>query len=194
MYILLLLLLLPLSLPLPLPLLLLPSPPSSSSSPSLSPFPSSSSSSPSPPSSSSSPGSPDCSFLLSVLPESPSHMLGRLVFEQSIKPHHLEGLMGEFPHLQIVEVLVKCCCPHVPSSAVLPVVTRMPRPPRPAVVALNECGVGGGAAGINTCGLACDLLSKLITLLKGSVKSVGGSTCVCNVYLHVLCTHCIVVL
>lgn len=26
-------------------------------------------------------------------------------------------MMGDFPHLRIVEVLVKCCCPWIPSQA-----------------------------------------------------------------------------
>ena len=44
-------------------------------------------------------------------------MLGRLIFEKGIHPQKLEGLMGDFPHLRIVEILIKCCCPQLPSAA-----------------------------------------------------------------------------
>ena len=58
------------------------------------------------------------SLILSVLKESPSQTLGRLIFEKGVHPHKLEGLMGDFPHLRIVEVLVKCCCPQIASHAI----------------------------------------------------------------------------
>ncbi len=48
-------------------------------------------------------------------------MLGWLMFDKSIKPQRLERVMSDvmpqFPQLRIVEVLVKCCCPRLPSSA-----------------------------------------------------------------------------
>lgn len=61
-------------------------------------------------------GPTKASLLLTLLQESPSEVLGRLVFEQGISPQRLEGLMYDFSHLRIVEVLVKCCCPRLPST------------------------------------------------------------------------------
>ena len=58
-------------------------------------------------------------LLVSVLREGPSQLLGWLVFEQGIQPHRLEAVMGDFPQLSIVGVLVKCCCPPLPSNAAL---------------------------------------------------------------------------
>ena len=56
-------------------------------------------------------------LIMSVLREGPSQLLGWLVFEQGIQPHRLEAMMGDFPQLRIVDVLVKCCCPPLPSNA-----------------------------------------------------------------------------
>ena len=56
-------------------------------------------------------------LLISVLREGPSHLLGWLVFEQGIQPQRLETMMADFPQLRIVDVLVKCCCPQLPSNA-----------------------------------------------------------------------------
>ena len=56
-------------------------------------------------------------LIVSVLREGPSQLLGWLVFEQGIQPHRLEAMMGDFPQLRIVDVLVKCCCPPLPSNA-----------------------------------------------------------------------------
>ena len=61
----------------------------------------------------------ESSLLLAVLRERPAHLLGRLVFELGIHPHKLELLMGDFPHLHIIEALVKCCCPQLPSAAMV---------------------------------------------------------------------------
>lgn len=58
-------------------------------------------------------------LLISVLHEGPSQLLGRLVFEQGIQPQRLEAMMGDFPQLRIVDVLVKCCSPKLPSNAVI---------------------------------------------------------------------------
>jgi hypothetical protein len=58
-------------------------------------------------------------LIVSVLREGPSQLLGWLVFEQGIQPHRLEAVMGDFPQLSIVDVLVKCCCPPLPSNAAL---------------------------------------------------------------------------
>lgn len=58
-------------------------------------------------------------LIVSVLREGPSQLLGWLVFEQGIQPHRLEAMMGDFPQLRIVDVLVKCCCPPLPSNAAL---------------------------------------------------------------------------
>lgn len=58
-------------------------------------------------------------LLVSVLREGPSQLLGWLVFEQGIQLHRLEAVMGDFPQLSIVDVLVKCCCPPLPSNAAL---------------------------------------------------------------------------
>ena len=58
-------------------------------------------------------------LVVSVLREGPSQLLGWLVFEQGIHPQHLEAMMGDFPQLRIVDVLVKCCCPKLPSNAVI---------------------------------------------------------------------------
>lgn len=55
-------------------------------------------------------------LLISVLREGPSQLLGWLVFEQGILPQRLEAMMGDFPQLRIVDVLVKCCCPTLPSN------------------------------------------------------------------------------
>ena len=57
------------------------------------------------------------SLVISVLKESPSRTLGRLIFERGLHPQKLEAMMGDFPHLRIVEVLVKCCCPLLPAQA-----------------------------------------------------------------------------
>lgn len=57
------------------------------------------------------------SLAMSVLSESPSSTLGQLIFEKGVHPQRLEGLMGDFPHLRIVEVLIKCCCPQLSSLA-----------------------------------------------------------------------------
>jgi zinc finger FYVE domain-containing protein 26 len=56
------------------------------------------------------------SQLLCVLKESPIELIGRLVFEKSISPQRLEKFMSDLPHLKIVEVIVKCCCPSIPST------------------------------------------------------------------------------
>ena len=58
-------------------------------------------------------------LIVSVLRDGPSQLLGWLVFEQGVKPHRLETMMGDFPQLRIVDVLVKCCCPQLPSNAAL---------------------------------------------------------------------------
>lgn len=58
-------------------------------------------------------------LLVSVLREGPSQLLGWLVFEQGIHPQHLEAMMGDFPQLRTVDVLVKCCSPRLPSNAVI---------------------------------------------------------------------------
>ena len=64
----------------------------------------------------------ESSLLISILQESPSKLLGRLVFELGIQPHRLEQLMVDFPHMQMMEVLVRCCCPAIPSkTATIPV-------------------------------------------------------------------------
>ncbi len=55
------------------------------------------------------------SLVLSVMNETPYRMLGRLIFEKDIPPKKLESMMGDFPHLPIVAVLTKCCCPDVSS-------------------------------------------------------------------------------
>lgn len=56
------------------------------------------------------------SLVLSVMRERPYQTLGRLIFERGILPQKLEGMMIDFPHLRIVEVLVKCCCPLLPGK------------------------------------------------------------------------------
>ena len=56
-------------------------------------------------------------LIVSVLREGPSQLLGWLVFEQGIQPQRLEAMMGDFPQLRIIDVLVKCCCPPLPSNA-----------------------------------------------------------------------------
>ena len=58
-------------------------------------------------------------LIVSVLREGPSQLLGWLVFEQGIQPLRLEAMMGDFPQLRIVDVLVKCCCPQLPSNAAI---------------------------------------------------------------------------
>lgn len=62
-------------------------------------------------------GPTKASLLVTLLNESPSEVLGRLVFEQGITPQRLESLMQDFSHLHVVEVIIKCCCPTLPSSA-----------------------------------------------------------------------------
>ncbi len=62
-------------------------------------------------------GPSKASLLLTLLNESPSEVLGRLIFERGITPQKLESLMQGFSHLHVVEVIVKCCCPTLPSTA-----------------------------------------------------------------------------
>ena len=57
--------------------------------------------------------------MLSVMKETPYRMLGCLIFERGIPPQKLEAMMNDFPHLQIVAILVKCCCPDVSSRGVV---------------------------------------------------------------------------
>ena len=57
----------------------------------------------------------EASLLLSILQESPSRLLGRLVFELGVSPQRLEHLMASFHHIHMMEVLVKCCCPQLPA-------------------------------------------------------------------------------
>ena len=58
----------------------------------------------------------EASLLLSILQESPSRLLGRLVFEVGVAPQRLEELMHSFQHMHMMEVLVKCCCPQLPAK------------------------------------------------------------------------------
>jgi len=46
-------------------------------------------------------------------------MLGRLIFEKGIPPSKLESMMGDFPHLPVVAVLVKCCCQEISCRGVV---------------------------------------------------------------------------
>ena len=52
-----------------------------------------------------------------MLKESPTQTVGKLIFEKGVHPQKLEDLMRDFPHLKIVEVLIQCCCPKIPSRA-----------------------------------------------------------------------------
>ena len=62
----------------------------------------------------------EVSLLASILRESPSQLLGRLVFKVGISPKRLEQFMVAFPHMHMMEVLIKCCCPWLPAhTAVL---------------------------------------------------------------------------
>ena len=54
--------------------------------------------------------------MLSVMRDRPYQILGRLIFEKGILPHKVEALLSDFPHLHILEVLVKCCCPVLPGT------------------------------------------------------------------------------
>lgn len=72
--------------------------------------------------------------VLGIIRESPTDLIGRLLFEKKISPDkyvhvhivhsrvsgnlllfRLERLVSDLPHLKIVEVIVKCCCPKIPS-------------------------------------------------------------------------------
>ena len=59
----------------------------------------------------------EASLLLSILQESPSRLLGRLVFEVGVLPQRLQLLMASFHHMHMMEVLVKCCCPQLPAHS-----------------------------------------------------------------------------
>ena len=59
----------------------------------------------------------EASLLLSILQESPSRLLGRMVFEVGVLPQRLQLLMASFHHMHMMEVLVKCCCPQLPACS-----------------------------------------------------------------------------
>lgn len=133
----------------------------------------------------------EASLLVSVLQESPTRLLGRLVFEVGVTPQRLEYLMASFNHIHVMEVLVKCCCPPLPAhtSSVahtgeyIQSITNYSFPPSSsvthllsnslsaappeskAVVPLNDGGRTGSISDL--CTFSRKLLTKLLSLLKG---------------------------
>ena len=93
-------------------------------------------------------------------------MLGRLIFEQGIKPSQLEDLMRDLPHLRFVEVLVKCCCPQIPSSTTI-THRAIVGPPSFAILSLNEGEVSSEVT--DPCSFSNKLLTKLMVTLKDSL-------------------------
>lgn len=137
-------------------------------------------------------------MVVSVLREGPSHLLGWLVFEQGIQPQRLEAMMADFPQLRIVDILVKCCSPLLPSNAAavskqgnvcLSVVAGLlvnfdlytALSTSPPVIALNNYDVT--ATPTDPCDLSHMLLDKLISVLKSELHFFDVITCPhCHVY------------
>ncbi|XP_071795779.1 zinc finger FYVE domain-containing protein 26-like isoform X2 [Asterias amurensis] len=105
-----------------------------------------------------------------VLEESPTYVLGKLMFQNQIPPTRLEGVADQLK-LNLVHVIVRSCCPTIPMQPIKE--TRRPRshsvPSRPSGhVILNDPGEETRwiQEPRHPTDVAEELLSRMITLMK----------------------------
>nr|XP_054759360.1 zinc finger FYVE domain-containing protein 26-like [Lytechinus pictus] len=117
-----------------------------------------------------------CQNPFSILAESPSLLLGRLMFANQIPPVRLESVASEL-RLNLIQIIMQSCCPAIPMMPHSSVIDT-PAPPHTVdnVTVLNEGGVAGEWPHPvrRPCVVVEELLTKIISLMMKHVSGEGS--------------------